>query len=90
MLLHPWVLGELVLGGLGRRTASIVADLRTLQSAPVVPDTCVLGSIDHHPLPGTGIGQGDAQLLASARLRGAYLRTHDARLATVWAAHRAR
>jgi hypothetical protein len=90
-MLHPWILGELVLGGLGRRAASITADLRTLPAAPVVPERDVLELIDHHSLAGTGIGWVDAQLLASARLGGADLWTHDAGLAEVWAAlHRAR
>jgi D-serine deaminase-like pyridoxal phosphate-dependent protein len=42
VLLHPWILGELVLGGLGPRRKSIIADLKRLPATPLVPDEEVL------------------------------------------------
>ena len=42
VLLHPWVLGDLVLGGLGPRRKSVIADLKRLPVAPLVPDEEVL------------------------------------------------
>ncbi|MBK8096414.1 MAG: PIN domain-containing protein [Planctomycetes bacterium] len=85
VLLHPWVLGELFLGGLGRRADAIVADLLTLPAAPLVPDTEVLQMVGQHAIAGSGVGWIDAQLLASARVASAHLWTHDGRLAAIWA-----
>jgi predicted nucleic acid-binding protein len=42
VLLHPWVLGELVLGGLARGHDAQVADLRQLPPAPVVAESEVI------------------------------------------------
>jgi predicted nucleic acid-binding protein len=42
VLLHPWVLGELVLGGLGPRRKTVIADLKRLPASPLVPDEEVL------------------------------------------------
>lgn len=49
VLLHPWVLGELVLGGLGPRRNSVIADLKRLPAAPLVPDEAELNG--WHPSP---------------------------------------
>jgi len=42
VLLHPWVLGELALGGLGSRRKSVIADLKRLPASPLAPDEEVL------------------------------------------------
>lgn len=76
-LIHPWVIGELALGNLGRRK-DILELLGALPRATVAEDDEVLGLIDREELHGTGIGYVDAQLLGSTRLTpDARLWTHD-------------
>ena len=81
ILLHPWVLGELVLGSLGPRQDSVIADLRLLPAAPGVPDDEVLGLVVGRQLSGRGIGWVDAHLLASALVSRCRLWTFDRALA---------
>jgi predicted nucleic acid-binding protein len=80
---HPFVIGELALGGLGRRRAQILSDLRLLPGLPAASDAEVLDLIDARALAGRGIGWVDAHLVASALLAAARLWTLDARLARV-------
>jgi len=80
VLLHPWVLGELVLGGLGSQRSAIM-DLRHLPAAPVVSDGEVLDLILERRLTGRGIGWVDTNLLASALVAAGDLWTLDTRLA---------
>ena len=84
VLLHPWVLGELALGNLGRLRTVVLQDLERLPSAPVAPVNEVLGFIEASSLAGTGLGWVDVNLIASARLASSDLWTLDQRLATVW------
>ena len=44
ILLHPWVLGELVRGGLGSRREAVIADLRRLPTAPLRAERRVAGA----------------------------------------------
>ncbi len=81
VLLHPWVLGELILGGLGARREAVVADLRRLSTAPCVPDDEVLELVMGRQLSGRGIGWVDVHLLASALVTGCSLWTFDRALA---------
>ena len=81
ILLHPWVLGELVLGSLGPRQASVIADLQLLPAAPGVPDDEVLGFVVGRQLSGRGIGWVDAHVLASALVSRCRLWTFDRALA---------
>lgn len=75
VLSHPWVVGEVVLGGVSPE--SPVAELMPrLPGAAVATDEEVLTLIGREGLAGTGIGYVDAQLLAAVRL------TPDARLWT--------
>ena len=83
VLLHPWVLGELVLGGLGPRRKSVIADLKRLPASPLVPDEEVLELILTRQLSGRGIGWVDVHLLASALVAGCGLWTFDGRLGAV-------
>ena len=83
VLLHPWVLGELALGNLGRRRESVLADLRLVPPAPLVPESELLGLIASRPLYGRGIGWVDAGLLASALVARATLWSSDRRLAAL-------
>jgi predicted nucleic acid-binding protein len=81
VLLHPWVLGELALGSLGRRRESVLADLRLVPAAPLVPESELLEVIESRRLHGRGVGWVDAGLLASALIAGAALWSFDRRLA---------
>jgi predicted nucleic acid-binding protein len=80
-LVHPWVLGELALGNIGRQRAAALEYLQQQPRAPVVPDGEVLALIDRYRWHSRGIGWVDAQLAASAVVAGAELWTHDRQLA---------
>ncbi len=77
ILMHPFVMGELALGGL---TSEKKALLDGLTPATVASIDEVLNLIERS-LVGRGVGYTDAHLLASARLMQARLWTLDARLA---------
>ena len=80
---HPFVLGELALGHLGRRE-EILRMLRRLPQVDSASHREVLQFVDREALFGRGIGYVDAHLLAAARLTsGTKLWTHDRRLQTV-------
>ena len=81
ILLHPWVLGELVLGGLGPQREAVIADLRRLPTASCVSDDDVLELVVGRHLWGRGIGWVDVHLLASALVTGCHLWTFDRSLA---------
>jgi predicted nucleic acid-binding protein len=77
---HPFVLGELALGGLRQRELVLTA-LGDLPQASVATDPEVLAFIEHQRLYEFGIGYVDAHLLAAIRLTpGASLWTRDRRL----------
>ncbi len=83
VLMHPWVVGELALGHLVRRT-EVLGLLSNLPAAVVATDAEVRALIDRDALFGRGIGYVDAHLLAATMLTpGTRLWTHDKRLATV-------
>lgn len=77
---HPFVIGELSLGRLGRRK-EILSLLRELPWAEPARHEEVLVFVDRHRLEGTGIGWVDAHLLCAAALSSAPLWTADRRLA---------
>ena len=83
VLLHPWVLRELVLGGLGKSSESVIADLRRLPEAVRVADDEVMELIRSRRLSCKAIDWVDAQLLASALVSGSELWTFDGGLARV-------
>jgi predicted nucleic acid-binding protein len=82
ILAHPFVIGELALGSLGRRDL-VLGALRDLPQAAVATDEEVFAFIEQHRLFGLGIGHVDAHLLAATRLSGARLWTRDKRLRDV-------
>lgn len=86
ILMHPYVLGELMLGGIpDERMTRLV--LEGLPEAIAATSDEVFSLIDSERLSGSGIGYVDAALLASVRLRkGTRLWTRDRRLAAVAAA----
>lgn len=80
VLAHPFVIGEIAMGGL-RHRSRVLQELTSLPAAPVATDAEVLHFIERHALFGRGIGYVDAHLLAAVRLRaGASLWTRDKRL----------
>lgn len=76
VLAHPFVLGELSLGGLPNRE-DVLARMHKLPQATTAADSEVLQLIREHRLHGRGIGYLDAHLLAATLL------TDDARLWTL-------
>ena len=86
VLIHPFIIGELALGGL-RPNTQLLTLLQALPEASVATNSEVLFLITQHNLGGRGIGYVDAHLLAAARLTpNASLWTRDKRLQSV-AAH---
>jgi len=80
VLAHPFVIGELALGGLGQRE-SVLSALSDLPRAIAATDAEVLQFIDRHTLFGRGVGYIDIHLLAAAQLTaGTELWTRDKRL----------
>jgi predicted nucleic acid-binding protein len=80
ILIHPIVIGELAMGNLHSRHATLQA-LHRLPTAAVAKFDEVLQFVEEHRLFGIGIGYMDAHLLAAARLSGALLWTLDTRFA---------
>ena len=78
-LLHPFVYGELLLGGLPRDN-NVRRQLELLNRAPVAEPAEVAAFIEWAELAGTGIGYVDAHLLVSARMIDAKILTSDKRL----------
>jgi predicted nucleic acid-binding protein len=80
VLMHPFILGELVCDNL-RQRVNVLALLKNLPQAIVARDEEVLFFIERHALMSRGIGYVDAQLLATVVLDGgARLWTRDKRL----------
>jgi hypothetical protein len=80
VLTHPFVVGELVLGGLPREVRGL---LDALPGGEIASHEEVLRLVDEHGLAGQGIGWVDAHLVASARLSGSRIWTLDRQLGTV-------
>ena len=74
---HPFVLGELAMGGL-RERAKVLAALAKLPQVTVARDHEVMRMVDGHRLFGKGLGYVDAHLLTAVMLTpGARLWTRD-------------
>ena len=65
--MHPFVIGELLLGHVPK-IAEMIDDLNKLPKATVASADEVLRFISNRKLPGSGIGYVDAHLLAAAAL----------------------
>lgn len=79
LLVHPFVLGELVLGGLSAREESLFA---RLPQATVLAHEEVLDFVKRRKLARRGIGWIDAHLLASALASSAALWSADGPLSS--------
>jgi predicted nucleic acid-binding protein len=79
VLLHPFVLGELTLGGLSDREASL---FRRLPEVPVADHAEIIAFVVERRLTRKGIGWVDAHLLASALIADARLWSADRALAS--------
>lgn len=80
---HPFIIGEVAMGGLSGRD-QVLTDMRRLPQAAVARHDEVLGFIERHRLFGLGMGYVDAHLMAATRLTpGALLWTRDKRLHAV-------
>lgn len=83
VLIHPFILGELAVGGI-RDRALVLQSLRRLPALLPARDFEVLAYIDSARLHGTGLGYIDAHLLCAVRLaNGVGLWTRDSRLAAI-------
>jgi len=80
VLVHPFVVGELALGRLKRRT-EVLGLLAEMPRAEAASHEEALEFVDRHDLPGSGVGWVDVHLLVSAALARASLWTLDRRLA---------
>lgn len=86
IMMHPFVLGELLLSGLYRRPGAL-AELRQLPAAPTPHAEEAEALIISEALDGGGVGYVDAVLLAAVRLEPpARLWTLDRKLHAVAAA----
>lgn len=79
---HPWILGELLLGGV---SPLVAARIRTLDFLPVVPEEAVYTFI--HQYRPQGVGWVDVNLLLSCIEAGAMLWTKDRDLHTAAERH---
>ena len=79
---HPFVIGELACGNLGRR-AEVLELIGALPSVSVADHEEVLGFVESRRLMGRGLGWIDVHLLASAILASLPLWTSDKRLSAV-------
>jgi predicted nucleic acid-binding protein len=64
---HPFVIGELAMGNMRRRSA-VMAELSRLPTVTVARDSEVMLLVDEYGLFASGIGYIDAHLIASVRL----------------------
>jgi predicted nucleic acid-binding protein len=74
VLVHPFVVGELVLGGLSAREEGLFA---RLPAAALVPHEEILAFVRRRRLARRGIGWADAHLLASTLASGGTLWSVD-------------
>jgi predicted nucleic acid-binding protein len=79
VIMHPFVLGEVALGHLPQRAATMEF-MRKLPQAEMAGDTEVVEFIERYELFGTGLGYVDVHLLTGVALTFCALWTRDKRL----------
>ena len=77
-LLHPFVLGELILGGLSQENNVL---LRSIAACDISPPDDTFAFIRKNKLTNRGIGWVDAVLLEAGARTGARIASYDGRLA---------
>ncbi len=77
VLVHPFVIGELLLGGLSANNEQL---LQSLVWCEVAAPEEIFDFVRHHGLAGKGIGWVDAALLAAAVAARVQLATYDGKL----------
>lgn len=82
ILCHPFVIGEIALGRLSRRS-HVLELLGALPAAAIASHDDVITLIEARRLFGRGIGWVDAHLIGAALVARVQLWTHDRRLASV-------
>ena len=80
VLIHPFVIGELVCGGIKDKTLSLLRNLPGIQTAD---DNSVINFIHHHRTMSGGCSYIDMHLLLSAKLAKKKLWTVDKKLHAV-------
>jgi hypothetical protein len=80
--MHSAVMGELACGTLKNRVR-FLAGLALLPFVEEATPSVVMEFMERHNLPGRGLGWGDMQLLASAKLSDAKLLSRDRRLSKI-------
>lgn len=84
VITHPWVIGELAIGGLSAARSEAGRLIAELPRAVVADHGEVMHAIESHPLAQRGIGYVDAHLIVAVLLTtGSRLWTRDAKLAAV-------
>lgn len=77
VLLHPWVLGELIVGDLGKRRAQIILDLFKLPFLQAYSVEEINTFVENKGLVGKGLSFIDAQLLYCSLVDDCKLWTSD-------------
>jgi len=80
VILHPYIYGELLLGGITQKTVSLLESLKTLS---ITEEQLVYYFIMKNKMQNRGIGWVDVNLLVSALSEKHLLFTFDANLAAV-------
>ena len=77
VICHPWVIGELALGSLGRGRTAILGDLKALPSLLVSTFDEVSAFLEEGRLYGRGLSFVDLHLLHASLAHDCRLWTHD-------------
>lgn len=77
---HPWIVGELILGTLGKRRVEIISDLRRLPLLSIYSISELTDFIESEKLFSSGLSLVDVQLLYASLIEDHSLWTHDLKL----------
>ena len=80
ILIHPWVIGELMIGNLGKRREEILNLLLALPQTPAFTISDLMPFIEKEELYGIGLSFVDIQLLYTALATDTFLWTDDKKL----------
>lgn len=80
VIVHPWIILELILGYLGKKGPQILNDLDLLCSLDVSPQEELRSFIIQEKLSGAGLSLADTEILYSCLINDLLLWTHDKNL----------